>query len=158
MFTLMSLDRITLNLLKLQIQIMSKLDQHLIGSTESKILVDEYDKSNYVAINARIPAEKPDSKTITYDLEILQDYINLIREGMEKMGIKNKGIKVNFGKYPEKEFDPRLNPLYKGYQTIFFSPEDLDSTHKKQNIGKERGPEDLPNLDFGQLCPPARNN
>lgn len=157
-FSPIVLSRIKLSLLIIKIQIMSKLDQHLIGSKESNILIEEYEKSNYAAINAGRSPSKPDAKTFTYDLEVLQDYINLIREGMQKLGIKNKGIKVSLGKYPEKEFDARLNPSYKGYQTIFFSPEDLDSNSTKQNSGEAKGVAELPNLDFGQLTPPPRNN
>lgn len=133
---------------------MSNLEKHLITNKESAILAEEYEKSNYVAINAKRPTKKPDSKTYTYDLEVLQEYINLIREGMEKKGIKNKGIKISLGQYPERGFDSRLDPIYNGYQTIFFSAEDLDSP--KGKAGSEDGddPEGLPNLDFGQLCPP----
>ena len=133
---------------------MSNLEKHLITNKESAILAEEYEKSNYVAINAKRPTKKPDSKTYTYDLEVLQDYINLIREGMEKKGIKNKGIKISLGQYPEGGFDSRLDPIYNGYQTIFFSAEDLDSPKGKAGSEDEDDPEGLPNLDFGQLCPP----
>lgn len=99
---------------------MSNLEKHLISKKESKLLALEYEKSNYEAINQKRPADKPDSKVYIYELEVLQDYINLIRDGMEKKGIKSKGIKITLGKYPEHDSDMRLNPLYKGYQTIFF--------------------------------------
>ncbi|MDQ0475805.1 MULTISPECIES: hypothetical protein [Chryseobacterium] len=131
---------------------MSELEKHLIPKEESDLLATEYDKTNYAAINAKRSPEKPDSKYYTYDLEILQEYINMIREGMEKRGIKNKGIRITLGKYPEDQFDPRLNPLYKGYQTIFFSAEDMDAA--KENSEKVSNPEDLPGLNFGQLYPP----
>ena len=74
---------------------MSNLEKHLITNKESAILAEEYEKSNYVAINAKRPTKKPDSKTYTYDLEVLQDYINLIREGMEKKGIKNNAAPIS---------------------------------------------------------------
>lgn len=134
---------------------MNALEKHLITKKESDQLATEYEKTNYAAINAKRPPEKPDSKYYTYDLEILQEYINMIREGMEKMGIKNKGIRITLGKYPDGQFDPRLNPLYKGYQTIFFSPEDMGAAEDtKENSGKVSAPEELPGLNFGQLCPP----
>lgn len=133
---------------------MSSLQKHLITKKEGESLADEYERSNYAIINAKRPSEKPDSKTFTYDLEILQEYINLIRDGMEKKGIKNKGIRITLGKYPDSGFDPRLNPLYKGYQTVFFSPHDLDSTSRTKSDHADNPGEELPDMNFGQLCPP----
>lgn len=133
---------------------MSELEKHLITKKESNLLLAEYDKSNYAAINEKRPGKKPDSKSYTYDLDVLQDYINLIRDGMEKLGIKNKGVRINMGKYPDNSSDPRLDPIYKGYQTIFFSPENLDSSADRTNLRAVGDEEDLPNLDYGQLCPP----
>ncbi len=134
---------------------MSNLEKHLITREESKLLATEYEKSNYTAINEKRPAKKPDSKSYIYDLDVLQDYINLIREGMEKMGIKNKGIRISLGKYPDNVFDPRLDPLYNGYQTIFFSPENMDSSQEKESLRRgDDDTEELPNLNYGQLCPP----
>ncbi|MGA9212199.1 hypothetical protein [Kaistella sp.] len=132
---------------------MSELGKHLITKKETDVLATEYEKTNYAAINTKRPATKPDSKYYTYDLEVLQEYINMIREGMEKTGIKNKGIRITLGKYPEDHFDPRLNSAYSGYQTIFFSPEDLDSSKQKISAGTDDR-EGLPNLNFGQICPP----
>ena len=133
---------------------MSTLKEHLITKKESRLLAGEYEKSNYVAINAKRPSSKPDSKSYSYDLEVLQEYINLIRDGMEKQGIKNKGIKVTLGKYPDSGFDPRLDPLYHGYQTIFFSAVDLDPSIQKKNATNDDGSEELPDMNFSQLCPP----
>lgn len=134
---------------------MSDLKKHLISKQQSDLLANEYEKTNYVAINAKRPSDKSDSKHFNYDLEVLQDYINMIREKMEKKGIKNKGIRVTLGKYPDNDSDSRLNPAYKGYQTIFFSPHDLDSSISEKNILKKADEEDdLPNLNYGQICPP----
>lgn len=133
---------------------MSNLKKHLITKREGKSLADEYERINYDAINARRPSSKPDSKFYIYDLEVLQEYINLIRDGMEKIGIKNKGIKVTLGKYPESGFDPRLDPLFNGYQTIFFSAHDLDSSRQNKSADSDESREELPLMNFGQLCPP----
>lgn len=133
---------------------MSSLQKHLITKREGESLANEYEKSNYATINAKRPNAKPDSKTYTYDLEVLQEYINLIRDGMEKKGIKNKGIRVTLGKYPDTGFDPRLNPLYKGYQTIFFSAHDMDSPSKNKSVPCDDDGEELPDMNYGQLCPP----
>ena len=134
---------------------MSNLEKHLISKKESKLLAVEYEKSNYEAINQKRPADKPDSKVYIYELEVLQDYINLIRDGMEKKGIKNKGIKITLGKYPEHDSDRRLNPIYKGYQTIFFSEENLGfSMGNDQASRRGQEGEELPDLNYGQICPP----
>ena len=133
---------------------MKDLENHLITKEESSVLASEYEKSNYAVINAKRPGKKPDSKSYVYDLEILQDYINLIREEMEKRGVKKKGIKINLGKYPDNGFGDRLNPIYKGYQTIFFSPVNMDSASVAERICDDSDLEKLPNLDYGQLCPP----
>lgn len=133
---------------------MSNLKKHLINSRESQQLSHEYESSNYAAINEGRPSAKPDAKTFIYDLEVLQEYINLIREGLEKNGVKNKGVKVSLGKYPEAGFTDRLDPKFKGYQTIFFSAVNLDDAENSNDSDKENGGEDLPHLDFGQLCPP----
>lgn len=132
---------------------MSNLQKHLITKGESEVLSREYDTSNYAAINKIRPAAKPDSKTYTYELEVLQDYINLIRDGLEKEGVKNKGIKISLGKYPESGFTDRLDPKYKGYQTVFFTAVDLDDKSENES-DKKKGSGGLPGLDFGQLCPP----
>lgn len=133
---------------------MSNLQKHLITKGESEVLSREYDTSNYAAINKIRPAAKPDSKTYTYELEVLQDYINLIRDGLEKEGVKNKGIKISLGKYPESGFTDRLDPKYKGYQTVFFTAVDLDEQKSENESDKKKGSGGLPGLDFGQLCPP----
>ena len=133
---------------------MSTLKKHLITKEESKALSIEYEKSNYAAINAKRPAERPDSKTFSYDLEVLQEYINLIRDGMEKRGITKKGIKITLGKYPEINVDPRLDPIYNGYQTIFFSPEDMDSSKEDESLSRNTEVEDLPNMNYGEIRPP----
>lgn len=132
---------------------MSNLQKHLITKSESEVLAREYETSNYAAINKIRPAAKPDSKTYTYELEVLQDYINLIRDGLEKEGVKNKGIKISLGKYPESGFTDRLDPKYKGYQTVFFTAVDLDDKSENES-DKKKGSGGLPGLDFGQLCPP----
>ena len=133
---------------------MSDLKKHLITNREGQSLAAEYEKSNYAVINDKRPSSKPDSKFYTYDLEVLQEYINLIRDGMEKKGIKNKGIRITLGQYPESGFDSRLNPIYKGYQTVFFSAHNLDSNTDTNNEPTDDPGEELPDMNFGQLCPP----
>lgn len=138
---------------------MSKLENHLINSKECEKLVSEYDQSNYKEINRHRSPQKPDSKTYSIDLEVLQDYLKLISSEMEKKGIKKKGVLISLGKYPEKSSDPKLNPEYLGYQTVFISPVDLNvRTNKSEGSTLEEAEDtslaELPNLNYMNLCPP----
>ena len=138
---------------------MSKLENHLINSKECEKLVSEYDQSNYKEINRHRSPQKPDSKTYSIDLEILQDYLKLISSEMEKKGIQKKGVQISLGKYPEKSSDPKLNPEYLGYQTVFISPVDLNGSASKSKESAHEEAEDtslaaLPNLNYMNLCPP----
>ena len=153
MFSPIFIPYYPLDLLKLK-KNMNTLKKHLISSKEGELLAVEYENSNYAEINSKRAKSKPDSKSYIYELEILQDYINLIRDGMDKIEIKNKGIKISLGKYADSALDSRLNPLYEGYQTIFFSPHDLDSNSRAKSANVVGKVEELPYLNFGQLCPP----
>lgn len=138
---------------------MSKLENHLINSKECEKLVSEYDQSNYKEINRHRSPQKPDSKTYSIDLEVLQDYLKLISSEMEKKGIKKKGVLISLGKYPEKSSDPKLNPEYLGYQTVFISPVDLNGSANESKESPDEETEDtslaaLPNLNYMNLCPP----
>ena len=138
---------------------MSKLENHLINSKECEKLVSEYDQSNYKEINRHRSPQKPDSKTYSIDLEILQDYLKLISSEMEKKGIQKKGVQISLGKYPEKSSDPKLNPEYLGYQTVFISPVDLNGSASKSKESTHEEAEDtslaaLPNLNYMNLSPP----
>lgn len=140
---------------------MSNLKDHLIDAKQAEILSKEYEASNYAAINRSRTPSNPDSRFYIYDLEVLQDYINLIRTEMEKIGIRKKGIRISLGKYPEKKFDSRLNPDYLGYQTIFFSAENMDVPDSKKAVATMVDSESiagLPNLDFGGICPPCNTS
>lgn len=138
---------------------MSNLEKHLIGSQECELLAKAYEKTNYAEINKTRQAGKPDSLMYTIELEVLQDYLKLISSEMEKNGIKNKGVKVSLGKYPEKSTDPKMNPKHLGYQMIFFSPTDLDEkSNTKMNVEvpheNVNNMADIPNLNYMNLTPP----
>lgn len=140
-------------------KIMSNLENHLINSKECKKLVDEYERINYKEINRTRLPNKPDSKTYSIDIAILQDYLKMISTEMDKKGVLKKGVKISMGKYPEKSTDPKLNRKYNGYQMVFVSPVDLDES-KDQN--RERSTkesefaslEEIPNLNYMNICPP----
>lgn len=86
----------------------------------------------------------------------------MIEGEMEKRGVKNKGIRVSMGKYPDDYASPNFDPKYRGYQTVFFSAVDLDSVSSERAISEESGVDssvsgvlgDIPNMDYGQICPP----
>ncbi|WP_304344762.1 hypothetical protein [Chryseobacterium koreense] len=141
---------------------MSNLEKHLISVESCKVFAKQYESTNYSEINSKRPSGKPDSKEYTYELDVLKEYIMLIEAEMEKRGVKNKGIKVTMGKYPEDYDAPNFDPKYRGYQTIFFSPVDLDRPSADPAISNEFGkdslgvdaPGEIPNMDYGQICPP----
>lgn len=137
---------------------MSNLNDHLINPQECQSLSKEYAKSNYVEINKSRPASKPDSTSYNIDLSVLQDYLKLISDEMEKRGIRSKGVKVCMGKYPEKSSDPKLNPQFLGYQMIYFSPVDLGKEAELKNDAAPQDAasnmDDVPNLNYMGLCPP----
>lgn len=138
---------------------MSNLDKHLISAKECSVLAENYEKSNYAEINSKRPTSKPDSKTYSIDLEVLQDYLKMISFEMDMKGIKEKGVKVTLGKYPENSKDVKLKPEYLGYQMIYFSPVDLGNTQKadKTNTTELDGSlnlDDLSNLNYMNITPP----
>lgn len=131
---------------------MSNLKDHLLDAAKAQQLAAEYENTTYARINSARPPGKPDSRFYIHDLEVLQAYLNLIREEMEKSGIKNKGIRITLGKYPESRFDPRLNPDYNGYQTLFFTAQNLDPVSAEDASSQDV--QELPALDFGTIAPP----
>jgi hypothetical protein len=138
---------------------MINLEKHLISSKECAVLAENYVKSNYAEINSKRPISKPDSKMYSIDLDVLQEYLQLISDQMEKKGIKNKGVNVTLGKYPEVSKDVKLKPEYLGYQMIFFSPIDLDEA-KSENLQAKcesdvcSDLDDVPNLNYMNITPP----
>ena len=138
---------------------MSNLQKHLMSSRESKKLVENYDNSNYQEINRGRPTDKPDSKSYSIDLEVLQEYLKMISAEMDKIGVSKKGVRINLGKYPSKSEDSRLDPDYQGYQMVFISPADLDQKAHKNMVSTDeqsasRGLEDIPNLNYMNISPP----
>lgn len=137
---------------------MSNLNQHLIDPTLTAPLAEEYVKSNYAEINRKRPAAKPDSRTYSMELEVLQEYLKLISSEMDKRGIKSKGIKVTMGKYPEKSTDPKLKAEYLGYQMIFFSPIDLGTRNDKNLEATQDSNSfvlgEIPDLNYMNITPP----
>lgn len=138
---------------------MSKLEKHLISSRACVPLADDYDRTIYAEINKNRPAAKPESKHYTIELEVLQDYLKMVSDEMDKKGIINKGIRFNLGKYPEKSDDPRLDPDFLGYQMVFVSPVELQNmskltTESQPDDSQSKSCDDLPNLNYMNISPP----
>ncbi len=138
---------------------MNDLDQHLMSSKQSKLLAEAYEQTNYAEINKTRPPEKPDSKMYTIELSILKEYLKLIEAEMDELGIEEKGVRVTLGKYPDKTDDPKVDPKYLGYQTIFFSAVDLTNKQSvkdaENTTAKEAGStEDIPDMNYMHITPP----
>ncbi|WP_126340429.1 hypothetical protein [Kaistella jeonii] len=138
---------------------MSNLEKHLISAEQTKVLAEEYIKSNYAEINKKRPESKPDSKMYSIDLDVLQEYLQLISDEMEKRGVKNKGVKVSLGKYSEYSKDPKLKPEYLGYQMIFFSPTDLgrgqsENRNAIDEMDAASNMDEIPDLNYMNITPP----
>lgn len=138
------------------------LSQHLISAAQAKVLSDEYTNKNYRVLN--VGKSDPETKEVYYDIEVLQDYIDYVKAEAKKKKIKNVGITIAFGQYPNNQnFDSRLKKEYQGKQTVY-----LKATAKplsgsgKVGIGGtnpieiENSFEDFSAFDFGQLTPPEK--
>lgn len=138
---------------------MSNLEKHLIKPSECEKLVTDYDETIYREINRGRPSSKPQSKTFTIDLDVLQDYLKMISAEMDGLGIKKKGVKINLGRYPDQTKDPRLDPDFLGYQMVFISPADLGNSTGSEVVetndeGTNRGVSDISNLNYMNISPP----
>ena len=138
---------------------MSNLEKHLMTAQQGKVLADEYAKSIYAEINKGRPANKPDSKIYSLELDVLEDYLKYIRAEMEKRGIAEKGVQITLGKYADVSKDPKLNPEYYGYQMVFIGPIDLSQRNCEDNnqtdeLCSDANLDDVPNLNYMHLSPP----
>lgn len=138
---------------------MSNLEKHLINSTECEKLVKDFDETIYREINRGRPVSKPQSKSFTIELEVLQDYLKMISAEMDHQGIEKKGVRINLGKYPDNLKDPHLDPDFLGYQMVFISPEDLGASDGSDRVkvaenSKTKGVAEIPNLNYMNISPP----
>lgn len=120
-----------------------------INEQQQNQLKENYLVSNYALINANRPAGNPDSLHYSYDLSILMDYLDYVKAESQKLGLKNVKIRINMGKYPEQNFDSRLNPNFLNHQTIFIT------AVREDESGKEHIVSSIDSLDFAELCPPS---
>ena len=146
----------------------------LLDKKQEQILSDMYTKLNYAAINSTRDQKTPDSRAYSYDLETLQSYLDFVKREAKEKGYENLGIKIKMGQYPQTgNFDPRLDPAFNGYQTVYLvatgnktAPKTAqiasDSERKENDTAKaktskpgeaEEIPE-IPGMDLSNLSPP----
>lgn len=138
----------------------SALSQHLISAAQAKVLSDEYTNNNYKVLNTG--KIDPETKEVYYDIEVLQDYINYVKAEAKKQKIKNVGITIAFGQYPNNgNFDNRLKKIYQGKQTVYLkaSVKPLPGTGKVgmggyNEVENNAGISEISAFDFGNLTPP----
>lgn len=142
------------------IPVVSALSEHLITPVQAQVLSNEYSQKNYQMIS--VGKSTPETKEVYYDIEVLEEYIDYVKAEAKKNKIKDVGIVIAFGQYPNNNnFDPRLKNAYKGQQTVYLKAAVKPSVSVgKVGIGgysKEENNAGLANInafDFGQLTPP----
>lgn len=127
---------------------MKTFKDYCISIQQQEILKQNYIESNYALINADRPEGDPDSLTFSYDINILLEYLEYVKNETQKKGISKTKIRISLGKYPQQNFDSRLDPDFLNHQTLFFNAVEVEAE------GKEKIIQDIDALDFADLCPP----
>lgn len=126
---------------------MKTFEDYRITIEQQEILSEQYRQTNYAYINAHRRIDDPDSLTYTYDLDILLQYLNYVQRESQRLGKDKVKIRINLGKYPENNFDSRLNPDFLNHQTIFLNA--VNEENQREEIITE-----IDAMDFAELCPP----
>lgn len=94
----------------------------LITKEEAHVLFDEYSKTNNIILT-KSRNGNPDSRWYWFSLEEMEGYIQYVKKNAEKQKLKDVGIRIYMGKYPEDHPKDRMaKPHFGGYQTIFLMP------------------------------------
>lgn len=129
--------------------------EKLVTNQQIEELKDNYVKKNYTFINAKRPANLPDANEFAYSLDEIEDYIAYFKAEAAKKGLKNLGLKIVLGQYPEDRiFGKHQNPNTKGYQTICIVPTAENETIQTLEEGTQKSANGISGLDFGTLRPP----
>lgn len=126
---------------------MGNLQEHLLSAEEEQQLRATYREKNYAIINANRPENAPDTLECTFDMDLLQDYLDYVKSNPKTQGISKVRITVCFGQYPDSDFSDRLNPDYKGHQTVYLRADDGTN-------GACTPIDGLAALDYSNICPP----
>lgn len=87
--------------------------QKCITVDEAKALQKNWKKTRAQEIERAQKYE--DTREFWYSLDELQEYINYVRAKTDEQGLKNPGIRIYFGAYPQSQED-------KSYSTVFLVP------------------------------------
>ncbi len=135
----------------------------LITYEESRVLFDEYSRTNN-QILAQSRNGNPDSRWYWFSLEDMEGYIKYVKENAKKQNLKNPGIRIYLGKYPENHPAGKMaKPEYAGYQTIFLMPtakaEKGDNTTLKrvQTMDENEDVQSIQPLNMTNLAPPPNS-
>ena len=126
---------------------MGNLNDHLLTDEEEQQLVSTYKEGNYALINANRPENSPDTLECSFELDIVQQFLDYVKSHAEAQGITNVSITVCFGQYPSGYFSPRMKPGNAGHQTVFLRGDDGTN-------GSCTPIDGLSALDYSNICPP----
>lgn len=121
------------------------LQNHLISAAMQQELRQEYETKNYAVINAARAEGMPDSLEYSFNLEILEQYLQYVKTNAANNGIEDVTVKICMAQYPEAHPDSRIKQNYRGYQTIFL---------KAVNSETDEDLENTEGFNFSQITPP----
>lgn len=126
----------------------SSMDRHFINSSLQQQLHEEYKAKNYAVINASREAGKPDSLEYTFNIEVLEQFLQYLKSQAQDQGVSNINVTICMAQYPEVSPDDRIKPAYNGYQSVFLKGVDADSHSDLANTN---------GLNFSNIIPPYRD-
>ncbi|MBA5245818.1 hypothetical protein H1R16_01850 [Marnyiella aurantia] len=126
---------------------MGNLQDHLLTLQEEHQLVATYKENNYALINAERPEDAPDTLECSFELSVVQSFLDYVKSHAEHQGISDVRITVCFGQYPVSNFSSRLNTKYNGQQTVFLRGDDGSQPNWTRIEGIDA-------LDYSNICPP----
>ncbi len=134
--------------------------EHFISSQLVKELVSIYDRKNYSYINSKRDASTPDAKEFWFPLEVIEEYIAYVKREAKNLGLKELGLKIKLGQYPE---DRTIGPLQKantkGYQTVCLIPTTKTisisaEVEEDKNTSGNQEIKGISAMNFATICPP----
>ncbi|MFC7347663.1 hypothetical protein ACFQO9_13125 [Chryseobacterium zhengzhouense] len=136
----------------------------LITKEEARVLFDEYSRTNNMILT-KARNGNPDSRWYWFSLEEMESYIQYVKENADKQNLKDVGIRIYLGKYPENHPQNRMaKPEFAGYQTVFLMPTSKmtqDSISSRQRRGvitdENQDVENIQPMNMTNLSPPPNS-
>lgn len=136
----------------------------LITKEEARVLFDEYSRTNNMILT-QARNGNPDSRWYWFSLEEMESYIQYVKENADKQNLKDVGIRIYLGKYPENHpSDKMAKPEFAGYQTVFLMPTSKmtqDSISSRQRRGvitdENQDVENIQPMNMTNLSPPPNS-